>query len=222
MAIKLDSAIVEFVHASLKKEKVFELQRLIRLLNCSRRTAQTKLSQWQTFTSYNHNSKYYAFPTIPKFNIHGLWFYKSIAFSKHGNLKKTIIHLVNSSEAGLTGKELGALLGIPSQNFVHHFNNCPGICREKHCGVYIHFSDQSGRYKQQTKRRLVADNTMTKDTITEEGAIVILVAILKYHLISSKEIIVLPEVNERGITESAIQNFLRLHELEKKTLDSKL
>jgi len=220
MSIKFDLATIDFVSATLKKEKIFTLQRLTSLLNCSRRTAQTKLSLWKTFTSYNHNSKYYVFPEIPRFNIHGLWCYKNIAFSENGTLKKTIIHLVNSSEAGLTGKELGALLGLPPQNFVHHFKNCPGICREKYCGVYIHFSDQAGRYGQQVKRRLVAGDPVGKDTITEGDAIVILVAILNHQSISPKEIIVLPEVNERGISELAIQNFLQSHGIVKKILDS--
>jgi hypothetical protein len=220
MPIKLDSAIIDVVRATLKRERVFTLQRLLSLLNCSRRTAQTKLSRWKTLTSYNHNSKYYTFQEIPKFNIHGLWCYKNIAFSKHGNLKKTIIHLVNSSEAGLTGKELGALLGIPSQNFVHHFKDCPGICREKHDGLYIHFSDKSGRHKQQVKNQLIACGPVAKDTITEEDAIMILVAILNHHIISPKEIILLPEMNERDISELAIQNFLQSHGLVKKILDS--
>ena len=212
----IDSETIDFVSATLKKERVFTLQRLLSLLDCSRRTAQTKLSHWKTLTSYNHNSKYYTFPEIPKFNINGLWCYKNIAFSKHGNLKKTIIHLVNSSEAGLTGKELGALLGIPPQNFVHHFKNCPGICREKHGGLYIHFSDQAGRYQQQVKNQLVACRPVAKDTISEGDAIMILVAFLNHHMISPKEIIALPGVNKRGISELAIQNFLQSHGLVKK------
>lgn len=220
MPTKLDSATIDLARETLKKEKVFTLQRLISLLNCSRRTAQTKLFRWKTLTSYNHNSKYYAFPEIPKFNIHGQWCYKNIAFSKHGNLKKTIIHLVNSSEAGLTGKELGALLGILPRNFVHHFKDCPGIFREKHGGVYVHFSDQSGRHKQQVKRRLVAYGPVANNKITEEDAIIILVAILNHHIVSPKEIIALPEVKKRGISELAIQNFLKSHGLVKKILDS--
>ena len=217
----VDSETIDLVRATLKKEGVFTLPRLLSLLDCSRRTGQTRLSHWKTLTSYNHNSKYYTFPEIPKFNLNGLWRYKNIAFSKHGNLKKTIIHLVNSSEAGLTEKELGTLLGIPPQNFVHHFKNCPGICREKHDGVYIHFSDQPSRYQQQVKNQFVACRPVVKDTITEGDAIMILAAILNHHMISPKEITALPEVNELGISELAVQNFMNSHGLVKKTPDSK-
>ena len=217
----IDSETTDLIRATLKQERVFTLQRLLSLLDCSRRTGQTKLSHWKTLTSYNHNSKYYTFPEIPKFNVDGLWRYKDIAFSKHGNLKKTVIHLINSSEAGLTGKELGALLSIPPRNFVHHFKNRPGICREKHGGKYVHFSDQPGRYQQQMKNQLVACSPVAEDTITEEDAIMILVAILGHYMISPKEIIALPEMNQRGISELAVQNFLHSHGLAKKTLASK-
>ena len=217
----VDSEAIDLVRATLKKERVFTLQRLLSLLDCSRRTGQTRLSHWKTLTSYNHNSKYYTFPEIPKYNLNGLWRYKNIAFSKHGNLKKTIIHLVNSSEAGLTGKELGTILGIPPQNFVHHFKNCSGICREKHGGVYIHFSDQPGRYQQQVKKQFVPCRPVVKDKITGGDAIMILAAILNHHIFSPKEITALPEVNELGITELAVQNFLNSHDLVKKTPDSK-
>lgn len=49
----------------------------------------------------------------------------------------------------------------------------------------------------------------------------ILAAILNHHMISPKEITALPEVNELGISELAVQNFLNSHGLVKKTLDSK-
>jgi len=71
------------------------------------------------------------------------------------------------------------------------------------------------------KNQLVARRPVVKDTITEGDAIMILAAILNYHMISPKEITALPEVNELGISELAVQNFLNSHGLVKKTLDSK-
>ena len=97
-------------------------------------TAQAKLKLWKTYTSYTQNGKYYTLPEIPQFDIHGIWQFKKVAFSKHGNLKKTIIKLVASSSAGLTGKQLCELLGLSPQSFLHHFCDCPGIWRKKHAG----------------------------------------------------------------------------------------
>lgn len=222
MPVKLESKIIDLACTTLRKEKVFTIERLISLLGCSRRTAQTKLSRWKTYTSYNKNSKYYTFPEIPRFDIHGLWRYNEISFSRHGNLKKSIIHLVNSSTSGLTGKELGDLLGLPPQNFVHHFRNCPGICREKHCGVYIHFSGQIEKYRSQRQHRIAVLALVTKEIITDSDAIMILVGIIKYHGISVEEILALPEIKRSKITKPAIHSFLEYHGLEKKILASRL
>ena len=222
MPAKIDSKTIDFAHLTLRKEKIFTLERLVTLLGCSRRTAQIWLSRWKTYTSYNQNSKFYTFPEIPKFDSHGLWWHKDIAFSKHGNLKKTIIHLVTSSESGLNGRELGELLGLSSKNFVHHVRNCPGICREKHGGVYIHFSDQPGKHKQQVQRR-IADlvQVIKKDVITEGDAIIILVAIIKHHGIDLEDILELPEIKKNRLSRSAIQNFMESHDLLKKNPDTR-
>lgn len=148
--------------------------------------------------------------------------YGDIAFSRHGNLKNTIIQLVSTSTAGLSGSELGNILGLAPQSFVHHFRCCPGICREKHGGVYIHFSDQPDKHKQQVKRR-IADlvQVVKKDTITEGDAIIILVAIIKHHRIGLEDILMLPEIKKSKLSRSAIQNFMEPHGLLKKTPDPK-
>ena len=52
----VDSETIDLVRATLKKERVFTLQRLLSLLDCSRRTGQTRLSHWKTLTSYNLHS----------------------------------------------------------------------------------------------------------------------------------------------------------------------
>jgi len=158
-------------------------------------------------------------PEIPKFDTHGIWRYKNIAFSKYGNLKDTIIHSVNSSEMGLTGKEISSLLGIPAQNFVHHFKDCLGISREKHGGVYVHFSDKTVKYNKQIQRRLMDTEQIVKNTLSDIDAIKVLVAMIKHQGISAEDIFALPEINESKIKLSDIQGFIEHHLLLKKTPD---
>lgn len=218
----LDSLTIDNALQILNKEKVFTIQKIISLLGCSRRTAQTKLSMWKVYTSYNQNSKYYCLPEIPKFDSKGIWWYKNIAFSKYGNLKETIVYLVNSSEIGLTGKELGALLGIPAQNFVHHFKNCPGICREKHGGVYIHLAGQADRYKLQIQRRQMDHEPVIKSTLSDIDAILILVAIIRNQDLTAEDIFALPEIRKSKMKLTDIQGFIKHHSLVKKIPDSML
>ncbi len=46
----------------------------------------------------------YVLPEIATFDKYGLWRYQKCFFPEHGNLKKTSIHLITTSEAGLNGK----------------------------------------------------------------------------------------------------------------------
>ena len=133
---KIDAETNKKTQTILKRKKVFTLARLVSILKCSSRTAQTKLKQWRTYTSYNQNGKYYTMPTIPRFDVNGLWRYENKYFSRHGNLKKTVIHLIHNSESGLSGDQIGKLIGLSPRSFLHHFSGLPEIRREKKEGVY--------------------------------------------------------------------------------------
>lgn len=216
----IDSKKIDLARARVKENKIFTLEKLVSILDCSSRTAQAKLKLWKTYTSYNQNGKYYTLPEIPQFDIHGIWQFKKVAFSRHGNLKKTIVKLVTSSPAGLTGKQLGELLGLSPQSFLHHFRNCPGIWREKHAGVYVYFSDDDSVSERQVQQRHTLVCRPAIMTISAPEAVMILVAIIRNHSISAEEILALPEIKKAKIKLTAIQGFLEYHGLEKKIPDS--
>lgn len=213
---RIDPDTTQLAIKTFKREKILTLPKLASILGCSTRTAQTKLNLWNTYTSYNKNGKYYTLPEIPQFNHHGLWWYKDVAFSKNGNLKKTIIHLIIISPSGLTGKQLGDLLGLVPQSFLHHFRDCPGICREKHDGVYVYFANNASVYEKQVQQRRSIIHQSSIVTISVPEAILILVAIIKHHSISAQDILTLPEIKKSKIQLIAIQNFLESHGLVKK------
>ena len=92
---RLDQEKIKTVWHQLEKAKIFNIGELASLLTCSVPNARLKLKQWQAYTSYNQNGKYYTLPQVPGLTIMVLWRYKNAAFSRHGNLKKTVIHLVS-------------------------------------------------------------------------------------------------------------------------------
>lgn len=200
--------------------KVFTLDKLVSLLSCSTPTARLKLKQWKAYTSYNKNSRYYAMPTVARFDENGLWHYENIFFSKYGNLKNTVMHLINSSSSGLSGKEIGDRVRLPVRSFLHHFRNLSGIQREKREGVYIYFSDDPDRYKQQLQNRL---NLLepTDKLFTDADAVLILKALIKHHDIDMEDIMALPEVQTRKFSPAVIGDFLDRHGLLKKTPTTK-
>jgi hypothetical protein len=214
---KLDKERDKNVFRHLESIKVFALDQLVTSLNCSTPTARLKLKQWKAYTSYNQNSRYYAIPTVPRFDQNGLWHYENISFSKYGNLRNTVIHLISNSASGLTGKEIGDIVRLPARSFLHHFRNVAGICREKREGLYVYFSDDPGRYKKQLQLR-----TPTLKLLTDADVVVIITALIKHHDICIEEIMALPEVRRRKLSHFAIRQFLDRHGLIKKTPTTKL
>jgi hypothetical protein len=213
---RLDQNTINAALKHLERVKVFTIEELVNLLKCSIPNARLKLRKWQTYTSYNQNGRFYVLPKIPKFDPHGIWHHKNVAFSRHGNLKKTVVHLVTTAPAGLTGKQLGDILGLAPQSFLHHFSNQPGIERTKYAGVYVYFSDDTTVYERQVQQRTALICQSAIVTISDPEAIMILVAIIRNHCITAEEIHALPEIKKNNIKLAAIQGFMESHELKKK------
>ncbi len=91
-----------------------------------------------------------------------------------------------------------------------------GIRREKREGVYIYFSDDPDKHKEQARNRLRA-LIPTEKMLSDADAIVILTALIKHHGISLEDIMQLPEVLERKFSPFVIRGFLDHHGLLKKT-----
>jgi len=158
--------------------------------------------------------------TVPRFDNNGLWHYEDIYFSRYGNLKSTIVQLVERSPSGLTGKEISALVKLNPRSFLHHFRNASGIQREKPEGVYVYFSDNPVTYKQQRKSRSKLAHP-AGGILSEADAVTILSALIKHHGICLEKIMALPEIRMYKISSVAIRDFLKRNGLVKKTPTTK-
>ena len=198
-----------------KRQTVITLEQLVSMQNCSAITARRKLKKWQTYTSINHNGRYYTLPQVPVFDINGLWRYQGILFSKNGNLKQTIIALITGSPKGLSGVEIAELVGIAANSsFLSQFKNVPGITREKLKGRFVYLSGRPDIYKRQKQRLDVSSPT-------DAQAVTILVQLIKHPKADVKQLAAY--VSEQGVSlePSIISAFLRSHNLLKKISNTK-
>lgn len=198
------------------QQKIITLEQLIGLLECSAITARRRLKQWQTYTSINKNGRYYTLPQIPEFDQSGLWRYQAVLFSKHGNLKQTIISLITESPKGLSAGEIAELVDlVPNSSFLSQFKDVAGVKREKHQGRFVYLSDRPEIYARQ-KRGWVAAGLPT-----DAQAVVILVQLIKHPDIDIEQLA--GHVSEQGLSiePAVIRSFLQLHDLLKKTSDTK-
>ena len=199
-----------------KKFRVLTLNHVSEINKCSIRTVQRQFAELAVLRSYNKNSRYYTLPNIPKFNIYGIWNYQDIYFSKYGNLRKTVKHLIISSEQGLSGNDIGAIIGLLPRSFMHHFQETEDISREKYEGVYVYFSNDPAIYiKQKSKRIQIIDLQRISDAV----AVKILVEYIKQPELPVEELSIFLQQQENCyVVPITITKFLSFHGLLKKTL----
>jgi len=219
--VKFNDEKLKTVFNFLEDMKVFTLDQLMSSLKCSMATARLKLKYWQAYTSYNKNSRYYALPTVPRFDENGLWSYKNIFFSRYGNLRDTVVHLINKSPSGLTGNEIGELVNLSPRSFLHHFRKLEGIQRQKKVdGVYAYYSDDPDRCRVQVQNRSRAV-VSAGERLSDADAVIILAALIKQHGLGVEEIMKLSEVRRRNLPRTVITEFLDRQDLLKKTPDTR-
>jgi hypothetical protein len=204
-----------------KRKKVLLVEELAELLASSTATARRRLKQWHTYTSYNHNGRYYVLHGVAKFDPNGLWRYRTIFFSQHGNLKNTVIHLVQSSPAGLTGTEIGELVEIAPRSFLSHFRNELQLQRETIEGRFVYFSsDRAARIKQMQKRQEEAARAALIRFPTDAEAVDILVERIKHPHLSIEDFSIRLRRKGHRFSVEELRNFLGHRGLLKKTQDT--
>ncbi len=204
-----------------KAKKVFTIEPLICLLECSAITARRRLKEWEAHTSINKNGRYYVLPEIAVFNNNGLWEYRGIIFSKYGNLKSTIIELVTQSRAGLSSNDICKTVGLnANSSSITQFRDVAGIKREKHNGRFIYLSDNNDIYiKQKMERELLGDD---RKILSDVDAVIILVKYIKHPDISIEGLAKLVALEGRIFEPTVIKDFFEQHDLLKKAEDTQL
>lgn len=105
-------------------------------------------------TSYSHNGRYYALDKTISFDDLGLWFVRSICFSRHGTLLKTLQDFVSDSAKGYFANELTDLLRVEVKESLLRLFNRGVIWREKVHGSFLYCSNTpSTRRKQLAERQ---------------------------------------------------------------------
>ena len=145
-------AIEEFI----KHHKIATFEQLQAALgNPARCTIFRKLAELQYLSSYSHRGKYYTLRSIARFNTMGLWDYRSVWFSRFGNLLDTAEALVQQSEAGYTAAELKEVLHVKTKHALTQLVRSGQLQRERFESIYVYLSGEDHVANQQRKARKV-------------------------------------------------------------------
>jgi transposase len=173
---------VERARKAFGRRKIMTLGEVAELIGRSIHTARRRLKHWQAVTSYNHNGRYYTLPGVPEFDGNGLWRWRGVYFSRYGNLKQTVVALVQHSPSGLDAGELRSLLGLDPRSFLSAFASDPRLRREKAQGWFVYYGADAAVYSGQRQRRSLRQATGREPTPSE--AIAILVEKIKHPALS--------------------------------------
>ena len=203
-----------------QRQKIATIEQLEQWLNCSVMTVRRRLKEWRSFTSINHNGRYYALPQVAVFDPSGLWRYQRVLFSKYGNLKQTLVALISTSSKGLSAVEIAQLVDLaPNSSFISRLTNVAGVQREKHQGRFVYFSERPEIYSRQKYAR--ASGRPGVGMPTDQEAVMILVELLKHPGTGIEELAARVSTPSRWMQPEAVRAFLERHDLVKKTSDTR-
>jgi hypothetical protein len=121
--------------------------------NPARCTVFRKLRGLQYLSSYSHRGKYYTLKSVARFSQQGLWSFRSVCFSRFGNLLQTCQAFVHDSEAGYSAGELKDILQVKTKHALTQLVGEGRLVRETLDAVYVYLSAQKELASQQIKVR---------------------------------------------------------------------
>ena len=138
------------------QHKIATLDQLREALgNPARCTVFRKLNDLQYLSSYSHRGKYYTLMSIARFTEQGLWSFRSVWFSRFGNLLQTCQALVQHSEAGYSAGELRDIVQVKTKHALAKLVRDGQLARETFDSVYVYLSAQKDVANRQIKARKV-------------------------------------------------------------------
>ncbi len=211
--------VVKEVLRSFRSCQIMTISELTKGLSCSMRSAQRYLGRWDSIRSYNHNGRYFTLPDIPEFDDFGIWRITGIGFSRHGNLRETVIHLIESSTGGMAAAELGQVMGVNPHSFMSQIGLDSRLQREKVGGRLIYFCAKGDVCDAQRRARLASEAREPILLPSDAQAITILVCLIKNQEATLEELVQEVAKYHRGMSRQMIERLLEHHGLknEKKT-----
>ena len=108
-----------------------------------------------------------------------MWYYNDVGFSKFGNLKETVVHIIGNSDSGNTHEELENKLHVRVHNTLLDLVNSNKIKRIKINREYIYFSILPSISKKQLSNRKNYSQKLKRVGLSDGVIIEILASIIR-------------------------------------------
>lgn len=189
-----------------KKNQIARMDELFYLLETtSRMTIFRRLQELDYLSSFTHAGRYYTLKSIIHFDSNGLWFYDGIGFSQFGNLKETILHLIDQSMAGKRHSELEDQLQVRVHNPLLELVRMNKIARQSFDKSFLYLNHQQNKADQQTICRQQNQTGCLDDVLPDSLVIEVLSEIIRSNQLDIDCQKIVSRLLKKGITISIKQ-----------------
>lgn len=137
-----------------KKHRVVTWKQLTSQFNITKQALQKKMTGYPHLTSLNQNRQYLALQEfIGETNQYGIWRHNGIVISIHGNTPKTLMYLINTSNCGLSTKQMEQITSVMCRSILLKLLKQGVVTRIKEGFDYIYLSAESEVRKSQLEKR---------------------------------------------------------------------
>jgi hypothetical protein len=194
------------LRALFKKKRVVMLPEIYALLSTtSRMSVFRRLRELDYLSSFSHVGRYYTLPGVANFDPQGLWFFEDVGFSRFGNLKETLIELVEQSIAGRTHEELEKQLRLRVHNTLLDLVRSGRIAREMFEGVFLYHSIRAEKAHRQLARRREGVGDSAQAILPDGIVIEVLAEIIRGSQRQIDQSAIMTQLDARGIRITASQ-----------------
>jgi hypothetical protein len=193
--------IEEQIHQLLLKNTIMSVKQLrSELPGRARSSLFRDLKKLDLISSYTHTGQYHALRRLAKFDEDGLWFFQDVGFSRYGTLKRSLVHVITHSQAGMTHREMRKLFRVEVQKPLTDLVSSNAVARQLlPSRIHVYLSADETSVAQLERRLAMGDQALEVALPTESIRIEILVEVIRAPERSLDEKVLGPLLRKRGV-----------------------
>ena len=214
--------IVEQIHQLLLKNTIMSLKQLRSELQDRPRSSLFRdLKKLDLISSHTHTGQYHALRRLAKFDEDGLWFFQDVGFSRYGTLKRSLVHVISHSQAGMTHREIKKLFRVEVQKPLTDLVSTNAVTRQLlPSRIHVYLSAEETSEAQLERRLAVGDKALDVALPVESIRIEILVEVIRAPKRTLDEKVLGPLLRERWVLvkDEEVRYVLVYYDIKKKRI----
>ncbi len=167
---------LETIKRIIRENQIQSFETILGKVDCSSITLRRDIKAIAGITSYTHRGKYITLADIPVFNENGIWFYKTVGFTKFKNSLDLIVSIINNVKEGIAKEEIEDILRIKISKQIQILLSQNRLHRVKLGAKYCYLSEELAKNKERQMQLLDID---IEDYYDKKVKVTDLIAVLK-------------------------------------------